>query len=55
MANYYSMTTPELEAKRDNLIEQMMKSENTAEIELLSAEIEGIEDILDERNPLEED
>ncbi|WP_168355180.1 hypothetical protein [Lepagella muris] len=55
MANYDAMTTSELEEKRDNLAERMMQSNDTAEIELLSQEIEGIEDILDERDPLAED
>lgn len=55
MANYDAMTTSELEAKRDNLVERMMQSNDTAEIELLSQEIEGIEDILNERDPLAED
>ena len=55
MANYDAMTTSELEEKRDNLAERMMQSNDTAEIELLSQEIEGIEDILNERDPLVED
>ncbi len=55
MANYDAMTTSELEEKRDNLAERMMQSNDTAEIELLSQEIEGIEDILNERDPLAED
>lgn len=55
MANYYEMSVPELELERDRLAEKMMASNDTAEIELLSQDIEGIEDILSERDPLAED
>ncbi len=55
MANYHSMTVSELEQERDRLELMLMASEDTAEIELLSQEIEGIQDILDERDPLAED
>lgn len=53
--SYYSMTSSELEEHRDRLEEKMKASNNTTEIELLSQEIEGIEDILSERDPLAED
>lgn len=55
MANYYEMSVSELEQKRDRLAEQMMSSDDTAEIELLSNAIEAIEDIISERDPLTED
>lgn len=53
--NYHSMTSSELEEHRDRLEEKMKASNDTAEIELLSQEIEGIEDILSERDPMAED
>lgn len=49
------MTSSELEEHRDRLAEKMMASNDTAEIELLSQDIEGIEDILSERDPMAED
>lgn len=52
MANYAKMTTYELEQERDRLQDQMALSNDNAEIELLSMEIEGITDILDSRDPL---
>lgn len=55
MANYYEMSVSELEAERDRLEEKMKASNDTAEIELLSQDIEGIEDILSERDPMAED
>ena len=55
MANYHAMSVPELEQERDRLEAKMMASNDTAEIELLSQEIEGIEDILSEHDPLVEE
>lgn len=55
MANYDKMSVSELEMERDRLTEKMMASNDTAEIELLSQDIEGIEDILSERDPMAED
>ena len=54
-ANYNSMTSSELEEHRNYFEEKLMMSNNTAEIELLNQEIESIEDILDERDPMIED
>lgn len=53
--NYLSMATSELEEHQARLEAQMRVSNDTAEIELLSQEIEGIEDILNERDPLAEE
>lgn len=50
--NYIEMTTYELEQERDRLQSKMMASNNEAEIELISMEIEGITDIIDSRDPL---
>ena len=55
MANYYEMSVSELEAERDRLEAKMKASNDTAEIELLSQDIEGIEGILSERDPMAED
>lgn len=55
MANYNAMTSYELLLERDRLSALMMASENVAEIEMLSDEIDLIEDILSERDPLGED
>ena len=55
MANYYAMSVSELEVERDRLEAKMMVSNDTAEIELLSQDIEGIDDILSERDPMAED
>lgn len=55
MANYDKMSISELEMEHDRLTEKMMASNDTAEIELLSQNIEGIEDILNERDPMAED
>lgn len=55
MANYDKMSVSELEMERDRLTEKMMASNDTAKIELLSQNIEGIEDILNERDPMAED
>lgn len=55
MANYHVMSVSELETERDQLEAKMKASNDTAEIELLSQDIEGIEDILSERDPMAED
>lgn len=52
MANYVKMTTYELEQERSKLQDKMMSSNDDAEIELLSMEIEGVTDILDSCDPL---
>lgn len=43
------MTTYDLEQERDRLQSKMIASNNEAEIELISMEIEGITDIIDSR------
>lgn len=55
MANYDKMSVPELEQERERIEAKMKASNDTAEIELLSQDIEGIEDILSERDPMAED
>jgi hypothetical protein len=55
MANYDKMSVPELEQERERIEAKMMASDDNAEIELLSQEIEVIEDILSERDPLAEE
>lgn len=46
------MSAHELEEERDRLQEKMMASDNCAEIEWLGMEIEAINDVLDEFDPL---
>lgn len=53
--DYTKMTTYELERERDRLLCQMMVSNNEAEIELISMEIEEIMDIIDSRDPLSDE
>lgn len=53
--NYTEMTTHELEQERDRLQNKMTASNNEAEIELISMEIEGITDIIDSRDPLNDE
>lgn len=57
MANYYAMTTEELEEKYDSLTMELMECEDDQEqeIERIADELNAIQDILDERYELEED
>lgn len=52
MANYTEMTAYELEQERERIQAEMMMCDDEAKIELLAADIEGITDELDSRDPL---
>ena len=55
MANYFKMTTVELEDLRDATVERLMHSNDEAEILRLNDQIDEMEDELSTRQELDED
>ena len=55
MLSYTEMTAFELEQELERLDNELKLSNDSEEIEMLNQEIEVIEDILNERDPLVED